>query len=68
MAKNVIAQVLGGEKKILDDVMTVADAADSLDISASEYAVAVNGNAVESGYQLNDGNFVTFTKKVKGGQ
>ena len=68
MAQNVVAQVLGGKKELIDDVDTVAEVAAKMDISMDTHAAAVNGDAAEADTDLEDSDFVTFTKKVKGGQ
>lgn len=66
MAKNVIAQVLGGEKKILDDVNTVADVTSKLGVAG--YTATVNGDQQSPSYELDDGDFVSLSQAVKGGQ
>lgn len=65
MAKNVIAQVLGGEKKVLDDVYTVADVKAKL--GASAYTASVNGSPASDSESLEDGDFVSLSQAVKGG-
>lgn len=65
MAKNVIAQVLGGEKKVLDEVNTVGDVKSKL--SVTNYTATVNGETQTDGYELEDGDFVSLTQAVKGG-
>jgi molybdopterin converting factor small subunit len=65
MAQNVIAQVLGGEKKILDNVVTVKDVQSKLSVDG--YTATVNGNTETADYQLEDGDFVSLAPAVKGG-
>ncbi len=65
-ANNVIAQSLGGEKEILDNVSTVADARAKLGL-ASDYQATVNGMSASDSHTLSDGNYVAFARKVKGG-
>lgn len=66
MANNVIAQVLGGEKKILDGVATVQEVTSRLNVTG--YTATVNGAQETAGYQLSDGDFVSLSQAVKGGQ
>lgn len=65
MAKNVIAQVLGGEKKVLDNVETVGDVKQQLGVTG--YTATVNGDTQSDGYDLEDGDFVSLSQAVKGG-
>lgn len=65
MARNIIAQVLGGEKKVLDDVHTVGDVTQKLGVSG--YTATVNGDQQKADYQLEDGDFVSLSQAVKGG-
>jgi sulfur carrier protein ThiS len=65
MAKNVIAQVLGGEKKVLDDVTTVGDVKAKLKSEA--YTASVNGDPQPNDYELDDNDFVSLSQAVKGG-
>lgn len=65
MANNVIAQVLGGEKKVLDNVSTVRDAQTRL--GAEGYTAAINGSPANVDEALDEGDIVTFSKAVKGG-
>lgn len=64
-AQNVIAQVVGGQKKILDDVSTVADVRRSLGLTAS-YKAAVNGEPAADSVTLRQGDYVSFSEAVKG--
>lgn len=65
MANNVVAQVLGGEKKVLDNVNTVGDVKEEL--GAEAYTASVNGDPAKNDYQLDDGDFVSLSQAVKGG-
>jgi sulfur carrier protein ThiS len=65
MTNNVIAQVLGGEKKILDNVATVADVKKLM--GAEGYTAAINGSPASDSEALSEGDIVTLSKAVKGG-
>jgi len=65
-AENVIAQVLGGAKKVLDNVTTVGQAREQMGLE-KDYAATVNGEAQSDDYTLRGGDFVSFSRKVKGG-
>lgn len=65
MARNVIAQVLGGQKRILDGASTVSDVRRQLGIGA-QFAAQVNGSAAGDSQYLDDQDFVTFAEQVKG--
>lgn len=67
MSKNIIAQVAGGKKEVLDDVRTVGDAATKVGAS-SGYTAAIDGDCAEFSRILEDGQMVTFAKAVKGGR
>ncbi len=66
MAKNIIAQVLGGDKKVLDDVNTVGDVKAKLE--ATSYTATLNGSPASDDESLEDGDFVSLSQAVKGGQ
>lgn len=66
MAKNIIAQVSGGTKQVLDGVTTVAEIKRQLGVSEG-YTAAVNGDPAGDGDTLQDGDMVTLSKAVKGG-
>jgi len=66
-ANNVIAQTLGGSKEILDGVDTVSDARQKLGL-ASDYSATVNGTTGSDSTTLRDGDYVAFSRKVKGGK
>lgn len=65
-ANNVIAQVLGSDKKVLDGVSTVAQVRDKMNVS-SDYGATVNGEAAHDSDPVADNDFVAFSRKVKGG-
>lgn len=67
MAANVIAQVVGGQKKIIDkEVETVGDVRTELYLSAN-YKASVNGEPSDSdSEELEDRDFVSFAEQVKG--
>ena len=66
MANNVVAQVQGGNKVVLDDVNTVGEVAAKLNASEG-YAASVNGDSASFSDELEDSDVVTFAKAVKGG-
>jgi hypothetical protein len=65
MANNVVAQVLGGEKKVFDNVETVLDVKQKLGVTG--YTATVNGDTESDSYELQDGDFVSLSQAVKGG-
>jgi sulfur carrier protein ThiS len=65
MANNVVVQVLGGSKKVLDNVHSVADVKSQ--VGAQAYAASINGDPATDGSQLSDGDFVSLSQAVKGG-
>jgi hypothetical protein len=65
MANNVIGQVLGGSRQILDDVKTVGEV--KAKMGATGYTAAINGNPAEDSAEVVEGNIVTLSKAVKGG-
>ena len=65
MARNITAQVLGGDPKVLHDVHTVRDVKSRL--GASTHTVAVNGEPAGDDYQLSDYEHVSLSPAVKGG-
>jgi sulfur carrier protein ThiS len=67
MAMNVIGQQLGGDKLVCDNVETVGAVRRKLNIPA-DYAAAVNGDSASDNTAVDDNDFVTFSRKVKGGQ
>jgi sulfur carrier protein ThiS len=67
MATNVISQVLGGEKKVLDDVHSVSDVKSKLNVSGQNYTASINGEPAKDSDMLEDGDFVSLSQAVKGG-
>jgi sulfur carrier protein ThiS len=65
MTNNIIAQVMGGAKQILDGVNTVADVKTRM--NAQGYTALVNGSPADDSYALSEGDIVTLSKAVKGG-
>lgn len=65
MASNVVAQIQGGEKKVLDGVSTIADVRAKM--NATGYAASVNGDPAADQDELNDQDFVSFAVATKGG-
>ena len=61
MAKNVISQVLGGQKKVLDDVFTVSDVRRNLGLGAN-YRASIDGTPAEDRDSVRDGNYVSFSE------
>lgn len=66
MANNIIAQISGGSKQVLDNVYTVNEVKIKLGAEAG-YTAAVNGDPAEDSEALEDGDVVTLAKAVKGG-
>lgn len=65
MAKNVISQVLGGAKKVLDNVNTVSDIRRELGLG-TQYRASIDGSPAQDGDSVRDGNYVSFSEAVKG--
>lgn len=65
MAKNVVVQVLGGSKEVMDDVYTVREVKSRK--GASAYAASINGSPAQDSDSLEDGDFVSLSQAVKGG-
>lgn len=65
MAKNVIAQALGGSKQVYDDVYTVKDVRNKLGLG-TQYKAMVDGRNAEDNTSVTDGNYVSFSEQVKG--
>lgn len=64
MANNVVAQVMGGSKQILDGVSTVQDVKTKLNVP--NHTAAVNGDTASADHALEDGDFVSLSQAVKG--
>lgn len=65
MAQNVIAQVLGGRKKVLDGVSTVSDVRREMSLGAN-YTASIDGEAARDADAVSEGQFVSFSESVKG--
>ncbi len=65
-AKKITAQVLGGETKTFEAIGTVKDVYNQLGLTG-EHTAAINGEPADMDSELNDYEFVTFSKSVKGG-
>jgi sulfur carrier protein ThiS len=65
MANNVIAQVLGGAKQVLDNVNSISDLKQKLNLA--QYTATLNGSPAADDENLTDGDFVTLSQAVKGG-
>jgi hypothetical protein len=61
----IIAQVLGGDRKILDDVTTVGQVKEKMGVPT--YTATVNGQPADNSTVLAEGNIVTLSQAVKGG-
>jgi hypothetical protein len=65
MAKNIIGQVVGGTKKVIDLANTVGEVRNQLGVS-STYKAAVNGEPASNDSQtLRDQDYVSFSEAVK---
>ncbi len=65
MADNVIVQVAGGTKQILEGVYTVGDCRKKLGLP-SNYTATVDGTSASDSTSVRGGNFVSFAEAVKG--
>jgi len=65
MANNVTATSIGAQPKVFNNVDTVEDIIDQLDLDSP--SIKVNGQTVNESYSLSDYDFVSFGEKVKGG-
>lgn len=66
MAQHAIAQVLGGDKTVLENVDTLQDVMDELELDGT-YAASVNGEPATPDTEIPEGAFVSFAAPVKGG-
>ena len=66
MVNNVIFQVVGGQKKVLDNVETISDIKKAVNLEGN-YTFLVNGETVSSDYEIEEGDIVTASQAVKGG-
>lgn len=71
MANNVIAQVLGGKKEVLDNVDSVAAVKSQLGQKIGQdltnYTASLNGEPASNTDSVSDGDFVSLSQAVKGG-
>lgn len=65
MANNVVVQVLGGSKQVLDGVNTLQDVMTKLNLSG--YTGSINTSPAQAYDQLQDGDFVALSQSFKGG-
>lgn len=65
MANNVVAQVIGGSKQVLDGVETVADVKAKLD--AKYHVAQINGMPANDDAKVKDSDFLSLAKAAKGG-
>lgn len=63
---SVAGKVIGGTLKEYSGISTVGDLASSMSLEGN-YTAQVNGEPAEFGDYLENTDFVTFTKAVKGG-
>lgn len=66
MAQNIVGQVLGGKKEVLDGVSTVADVRAKLGATGN-YTASINGVPASDLDEVTDGDFVSLSQAVKGG-
>lgn len=66
MAKQVTAQVTGGAPKLLDNVRTVGDVKQQMNVTTG-YSASVNGDPEDDTYELSDYENVSLAPSVKGG-
>lgn len=65
MANSVTVTQLGAQPKVLNNVSTVQDIIDQMELDNP--SIKVNGSTVNADYELPDFAFVSFGEKVKGG-
>lgn len=65
MATNVIAQVVGGQKRVIDSAANVGEIREQLGLTGN-YKAQVNGDNAEDSAILRTGDFVSFSEAVKG--
>lgn len=63
---NVVASVVGGEPMRLDDVNTVSDVLDAMELEEG-YVCMRNGEPAGLDTLLNDEDFISLSRPVKGG-
>lgn len=67
MARNIQAQVLGGQSKMGIEAETVADVLKALGLTGT-YTASINGEPAEMSDEVDDYMFVSFAPAVKGGR
>ncbi len=65
MANNVVAQVVGGDKKVLDNVSTLSEVKSKLGYPT--YTGSINGEPAADHDDLDDGDFVSLSQPIKAG-
>lgn len=66
MADRVTAVVLGGTPRVLDNVETVADVKEMMNVPG--YQATVNGDTADDNTFLEDFSYVSLSAAVKGGR
>ena len=66
MSNNVIAQVSGGDKQVVDGAKTVKELKAKMGLTGKKYQATANGDPVGDDYSLEAGDHVIFTEDVKG--
>ena len=62
---DVIAQVVGGAKRVIEGASTVSDVRRQMGL-ANNFKAAVNGEPRDDGFQVRGGDYVSFQEAVKG--
>ena len=62
---SVAAKTAGSRLKVIDDVNTVEDVREALNLS-SDYSAVVNGDSADSDQSLKEDDVVIFSQKHKG--
>ena len=65
MANKIRAQVVGGEVKDFDGVSSLSELQQKMGLTGT-FSASVNGDPVDSDYELSDYEYVTFAPQVKG--
>jgi sulfur carrier protein ThiS len=66
MTNNIIAQVSGGEKRVLENHSTVAQVKATMGCTEG-FTAMINGSPAADSDALDEGDFVSLSKAVKGG-
>lgn len=64
MAQKVTAQAVGGQPKVFDNIETVGELKEQMNLGS--YQASVNGEPADDDYALSDYEFVSLAPKVKG--